>query len=63
VRLAVYDLLGREVALLVNEPKDPGNYAVRFTAAGLTSGVYYYRIQISGNGHAYSEVKRMTVVQ
>ena len=41
VRLAVYDLLGREVATLVNEPKQPGVYTVSWDAAGLASGIYY----------------------
>lgn len=44
VRLAVYDLLGREVAVLVNEKKAPGSYVVRFDAMGLASGVYIYRL-------------------
>ena len=48
VRLAVYDLLGREVAVLVNERKSPGSYAVKFDAAGLSSGLYFYRLQ-AGN--------------
>jgi chitinase len=44
VRLAVYDIMGREVAILVNEAKAPGAYQVRFDAAGLASGVYMYRL-------------------
>ncbi len=44
VRLVVYDLLGREVAVLVNEKQAPGSYQVRFNADGLTSGVYLYRV-------------------
>jgi hypothetical protein len=44
VRLAVYDLLGREVAVLVNERKAPGSYDIKFDAAGLASGVYVYRL-------------------
>jgi hypothetical protein len=44
VRLAVYDLLGREVAVLVNEKKMPGTYTVQFNGAGLSSGVYFYRL-------------------
>jgi hypothetical protein len=43
-RLVVYDLLGREVAVLVNERKAPGSYEVPFDARGLPSGVYYYRL-------------------
>jgi predicted acyl esterase len=45
VRLVVYDLLGREVAVLVNERKAPGTYQARFDARGLASGVYLYRLQ------------------
>ncbi len=44
VRLAVYDLLGREVAVLVNETKAPGSYQATFDASGLASGVYLSRI-------------------
>jgi hypothetical protein len=44
VRLVVYDLLGREVAVLVNERKAPGSYDVRFDATDLASGVYVYRL-------------------
>jgi photosystem II stability/assembly factor-like uncharacterized protein len=43
--MKVYDLLGREVAVLVNEKKEPGSYTVRFDASGLASGVYFYKIQ------------------
>ncbi len=44
-RLIVYDLSGREVAVLVNEDRQPGTYTVRFDATGLASGVYFYRLQ------------------
>jgi len=44
VRLAVYDLLGREVAVLVNEPKEPGIYYVPFDARRLASGMYICRM-------------------
>jgi hypothetical protein len=44
VRIAVYDILGKEVALLVNERKTPGNYEVPFDASGLASGMYIYRM-------------------
>ena len=45
VRLSVYDMLGREVSVLVNEGKNAGSYEVKFSAAGLSSGVYCYRLQ------------------
>ncbi len=44
VRLVVYDMLGREVAALVDEAKEPGAYTVKFDGAGLASGVYLYRM-------------------
>ncbi len=47
VKLAVYDLLGRKVKTLVNEYKQAGIYQVSFNAEGLSSGVYFYRIEIS----------------
>jgi hypothetical protein len=45
VKLAVYNLLGREVAVLVNERRAAGTYEVKFDAAGLSSGVYFYRLE------------------
>ncbi len=44
MKLAVYELLGREVAVLVNERKQPGVYDVQFDRSGLASGVYIYRL-------------------
>jgi hypothetical protein len=44
VRLVVFDLLGREVSSLVNEREGPGSYEVKFDGAGLSSGVYFYRL-------------------
>jgi serine protease len=40
----VYDLLGREVATLVNDTKQPGTYKVTFDGSGLASGLYLYRL-------------------
>ena len=48
VTLKVFNLLGNEVATLVNEVKDAGSYNVDFNAKNLSSGIYYYRLQ-SGN--------------
>ena len=45
VRLTVYDLLGREVATLVDKRQDAGSYTVSFDARGLASGMYLYRIE------------------
>jgi len=45
VRLAIFDLLGREVATLVNDIQDPGHKSLIFDATGLASGIYFYRLQ------------------
>jgi hypothetical protein len=59
VRLAVFDLLGREVAVLVDEQKGPGSYQVEFDGGKLSSGVYVYRLT-AGN---YVESKRMMLLR
>ena len=45
VRLSAYDILGREVGVLVNERKNAGSYDVKFDGSKLASGVYFYRLQ------------------
>ena len=59
VTLTVYDVLGKEVATLVNETKAAGRYVVTFDAAKLPSGVYFYRL-IAGSS---VEMKTMMVVK
>jgi endo-1,4-beta-xylanase len=58
VRLVVFDLLGREVAVLVNELKQPGTYTVTWDAGGVASGVYFYRLQAG----SFVDVKEMLLV-
>jgi len=57
--VADYDLLGREIAVLVDECKMPGRYEVTFDAARVASGVYVYRL----NAGSYAAVKRMVVLK
>ena len=45
VSLKVYDVLGNEIVTLVNEEKQAGNYVVEFGANGLTSAIYFYKLQ------------------
>lgn len=59
VVLKVYDLLGREVAQVVDKQYQPGVYEVKFDATGLSSGLYFYRIQM-GSFHA---VRKMVVLE
>ncbi len=48
VRLAVYDLTGRRIGVLVDGPQGAGDHAVRYDALGLSDGVYYYRLEAAG---------------
>jgi hypothetical protein len=59
VRLALYDLLGREVAVLVDETKAPGTYTAPFRAVGMASGPYVYRLTAGGS----SATRIMTLVR
>jgi hypothetical protein len=59
VHLAVYDLLGREVAVLVNEKKEPGSHEVQFDAVALTSGVYLYRVTAG----SFVQTRKMVVAR
>jgi hypothetical protein len=45
VNLTVFDLLGRQVSVLVNERRDAGSYNVKFDGSNLASGMYFYRLQ------------------
>jgi endonuclease/exonuclease/phosphatase family metal-dependent hydrolase len=57
--LKVYDILGEEVATLVNEQILTGNYEVRFDATNLSSGIYLYKIQAGD----YTDVKKMILMK
>jgi hypothetical protein len=59
VTLKVYDVLGREVATLVNEVKEPGSYGVTWDATGFASGVYLYRLQAG----SFVETRKMIVIR
>ncbi len=59
VKLVVYDLLGREVRVLINEAKAPGIYSVRFDGSALASGVYFYRLQAD----SYIQTKKFVLLK
>ncbi|HQF43994.1 MAG TPA: T9SS type A sorting domain-containing protein [Ignavibacteriaceae bacterium] len=59
VTLKVYDVLGTEIAVLVNENKPAGVYEVNFNASGLPSGMYIYKLQ-SGS---FTDVKKMLLTK
>jgi hypothetical protein len=57
--LRVYDVLGREVAILVNEQKPAGTYTLQWNATALSSGVYFYRLQAG----SLSETKKLLLLK
>ena len=57
--LKIYDVLGNEIATLVDEDKDAGRYEINFDASGLASGIYLYRIQ-AGN---FNQTKKMILLR
>ncbi|MEO8167909.1 MAG: T9SS type A sorting domain-containing protein [bacterium] len=59
VSLKVFDLLGREVATLVNEELPPGEYRRTLAAQGLASGTYYYRLQVG----SFIQTKKMLLLR
>ena len=58
VNLTVYDILGREVTVLVKERRNAGVHAIRFDASNLASGVYIYRLQA---GESVSTMKMLVL--
>lgn len=66
VTLKVYDILGREVATLVNQKQKPGNYEVEFDGTNLTSGIYFYKLQVypaRGVAGDFSSTKKMLLLK
>jgi hypothetical protein len=59
VKLQVFDLLGREVSVLVNEQKDAGSYEVTFDASGLPSGMYVYKLTAG----SYVDARKLLLVR
>lgn len=59
VSLKIYDVLGNEIATLVNERKTPGSYSVKWNASNFSSGIYFYKL-IAGE---FSETRRMLLLK
>ncbi|MCH7827919.1 MAG: T9SS type A sorting domain-containing protein, partial [Bacteroidetes bacterium] len=59
VSLKVYDILGREVATLVNEEKPIGSYRINFDGSKLTSGVYFYRLRAG----SFTQTKKFVLMK
>jgi len=59
VTLKIYDVIGREVTKLVNEVKTPGSYIVDFDGTNLSSGVYFYKLEVNN----FSDIKKMLMIK
>ncbi|HQY21188.1 MAG TPA: agmatine deiminase family protein [Ignavibacteria bacterium] len=59
VKLKVYDLLGKEIATLINEAKHAGNYKVKFSDSDLSAGIYFYRLEVNN----MVEIKKMILLK
>ena len=59
VALRVYDIVGKEIATLVNDTKEPGNYEVKFDASKLASGIYFYKLQAG----SFTTMKKLMLIK
>jgi hypothetical protein len=60
VQIKIYDLIGKETVLLVNENKSSGNYEVKFEGNNLSTGVYFYTLFVCGQK---MDIKKMIVIK
>lgn len=59
VTLKVFDIVGREVATLVNDLQQPGSYSIEWDAGGVASGVYFYRMQ----GGSFTATRKLILLR
>jgi hypothetical protein len=59
VRLEVFNMLGQSVGVLINGVKQAGSYSVNFNASGLSTGVYFYRLDAPG----FSQTRQMLLIK
>ena len=59
VTLVVYDILGKEVARLVQKKQDAGHHAIHFSGQNLATGLYFYRIQAD----QFSQTRKMMLIK
>ena len=60
VKVSVFDVLGREVSVLVNEQRNAGTHTVNFNASGLSSGIYFYTLKVDGS---IMDAKKMVLIK
>ena len=66
VRLIVYDVLGREVAALINKQQNPGYYEISWNASNMPSGIYFYQLKVysaNGGGGQFIKTNKMILMK
>lgn len=61
VNLSVFNVLGEKIAELVNEYKDAGSYKIKFDGTNLSEGIYFYKINVTGNDEDFSQSRMMVI--
>ena len=59
VKLTIFDALGREAAVLVNEKQSAGSYNVEWDGTNYSSGLYFYKLECEG----FTEVKKLVLIK
>ncbi|HMQ68107.1 MAG TPA: T9SS type A sorting domain-containing protein [Ignavibacteria bacterium] len=59
VKVIVYDMIGKEVSVLINEALQPGSYKVDFNGVNLASGIYYYKVVTN----EFTDIKKMILIK
>ncbi len=63
VLLTVYDVIGNELAVLVNEEKQAGKYSVDFYPGNLASGLYFYKISVTSGSGSFNQTRKMVLIK
>ena len=63
VSIALFDILGRQIAQIVNETQQAGYYTAQFNGSNLASGIYFYNIMAEGGSSKFSATKKMMLVK
>lgn len=63
VSLKIYNVSGKEVSTIINENKSSGYYSLIFNASGFPSGVYYYKLSVTGGKENFSDTKKMILIR
>jgi len=63
VRLTVFDAIGREIKVLVNQQLQPGTYEVSWDASAYSSGVYFYKLTVTAGREVFTDTKKMLMIK